>query len=70
MERRRYFTPMVFSSDVIPVSEALSAQNRFAGILKFKMKGGYSELCGFLRERISLAIVRSNSLLLHIPQGT
>ena len=31
------------------------------------MKREYSEMCGFVRARMSLAIVRSNSLLLHGP---
>ena len=33
----------------------------------YNMKREYSEMCGFVRARMSLAIVRSNSLLLHDP---
>ena len=55
---------MVYSVDVIHVAEALAVQNRLAALLSYKLKREYSEMCGFLRARISLAIVRSNSLLL------
>ena len=33
-------------------------------LLSYKLKREYSEMCGFVRARMSLAIVRSNSLLL------
>ena len=47
--------------------EALSAQKRLAALLSYKLKGEYSEMCGFVLARMSLAIVRSNSLLLRGP---
>ena len=68
LERRRTFTPMVYSEDVIPRAEALAAQKRLAALLSYKLKWEYSEMCGFVKARISLAIVRSNSLLLRFPQ--
>ena len=64
LERRRIFTPMIYSADGIPRSEALAAQKRLAALLSYKLKREYSEMCGFVRARMSLAIVRSNSLLL------
>ena len=64
LECRRTFTPMVYSADIIPGAEALAAQKRLAAILSYKMNREYSEMCGFVRARMSLAIVRSNSLLL------
>ena len=67
MERRRTFNPMVYSADGIPGAEALAAQKRLAALLSYKLKWEYSEICGFVRARMSLAIVRSNSLLLHGP---
>ena len=64
LERRRTFTPMVYSRDGIPGAEALAAQKRLATLLSYKLKRENSEMCGFVRARMSLAIVRSNSLLL------
>ena len=54
---------MVYSSDGIAVAEALDAQKRLAALISYKLKQEYSEMCGFVRERMSLAIVSSNSLL-------
>ena len=59
---------MVYSADGIPGVEALAAQKRLAALLGYKLKRKYSEICGFVRARISLAIVRSNSLLLRVPR--
>ena len=59
---------MVYSAERIPGAEALSAQNRLAALLSYNMKQEYSEMCGFVRARILLAIVRPNSLLLRGPQ--
>ena len=67
LERRRTFTPMVYSADRIPGAEALAVQKRLATLLRYKLKREYSEMCGFVRVRMSLAIVRSNSLLLRGP---
>ena len=58
---------MVYSTDGIPEAEALSPQKRLAALLSYKLKREYSEMCGFVRARMSLAIVRSNSLLLRGP---
>ena len=68
LELRRTFTPMVYSADGIPGAEALAAQKRLAALLSYKLKREYSEMCGFVRARMSLAIVRSNSLLLCNPR--
>ena len=68
LERRRTFTPMVYSADGIPGSEALAAQKRLAALLSYKLKQEYSEICGFVLARMLLAIVRYNSLLLRGPR--
>ena len=68
LERRRTFTPMVYSAEKTPGAEALSAQKRLAALLGYNLKQGYSEMCGFVQARMSLAIVRSNSLLLCSPR--
>ena len=59
---------MVYSADGIPRVEALAAQKRLAALLSYKLKREYSDICGFVRARMSLAIVRSNSLLLRGPR--
>ena len=64
VERRRAFTPMVYSAYGIPGAEAFAAQKRLVALLSYKLKREYSEMCGFVRARMSLVIVRSNSLLL------
>ena len=69
LDHRKPFTPMVYSVDVIPVADALAAQKRLAALLSYKLKREYSEMSGFVRERTSLAIVRSNSLLLRSPRN-
>ena len=55
---------MVYYGDGIPRSKALSVQKRLAILLSYKLKREYSELCGFVKPKMSLAIVRSTSLLL------
>ena len=67
LERRRTFTPMVYSADGIPGAEALAAHKRLAALLSYKLNQEYSEICGFVWARMSLAVVRSNSLLLRGP---
>ena len=67
LERRRTFTPIVYSAKGIPGAEALPEKKRLAALLSYKLKREYSEMCGFLRARMSLAIVRYNSLLLRSP---
>ena len=67
LERRRTFTSMVYSADIIPGAKALASQKRLAVLLSYKLKREYSELCDFLPARMLLAIVRSNSLLLCGP---
>ena len=59
---------MVYSADGIPGEEALAAQKRLAELLSYKLKREYSEMCGFVRARMLLEIVRSNSLLLCGPR--
>ena len=68
LERRRTFTPMFYSADRISGVEALAVQKRLAALISYKLKRGYSEMCGFVQARMSLAIVRSNSLLLRGPR--
>ena len=57
---------MVYSADGIHGAEALATQKRLGTLFKYKLKREYSEMCGFVRERMSLAIVSSDSLILCI----
>ena len=69
LEHRMTFTPMVYSADGIPRVEALAAQNRLAALIRYKMKREDSEICGFVRARMSLEIVRLYSLILRVPRN-
>ena len=68
LERRSNFTPILYSAGGIPGAEALAAHNRLAELISYKLNREYSEMCRFVRARISLAIARSNSLLLCGPR--
>ena len=67
LERRSTCNRTVYSADGIPSAKALVAQKMLAALLSYKLKREYLEMCGFVRVRMSLVIVRSNSLLLHSP---
>ena len=58
---------MVYSVDGIPGAEALATQKRLDTLLIYNLKQEYSEMCVFVRAKMSLAIVRSNCLLLRGP---
>ena len=55
---------MVYSMDGIPGTEVVVAHQCLALLISNKMKREYSEMCGFIMARMSLEIVRSNTLLL------
>ena len=59
---------MVYSEDRITGAEALAVQNILYALLSYKLKKEYSEICGFVRTRMSLTIVRYNSLLFRGPR--
>jgi len=64
LERRRSFVPLVYSVDGMACKEARAFEKRVASLLASKWDRRYSEMVGFVRARMSLAIVRSNTLLL------
>ena len=68
LECRRTFTYMVYSADGLPGAEALAAQKRLSALLSYNLKREYSKMCGFVRARLWIAIVRSHSLLLRGPR--
>ena len=50
--------------DGITGTEGVAAQRRLTLLISNKLKRKYSELCGFVRDQMSLAIVRSDTLFL------
>ncbi|KAL7475331.1 hypothetical protein ACHAW6_001261, partial [Cyclotella cf. meneghiniana] len=73
LERRRDFTPLVYSVDGLASKDTRAAEKRLACLLSKKWSRAYSEMVGFIRVRMSLAIARSITLLLrgdrsHSPQ--
>ena len=60
-ERRRHFTPLVFSVDGMRGAEATAASRRLASRLSAKWKRNYSDVCSFVRSRLSIALARSAS---------
>ena len=64
LERRHYFTPLLFYAYRIPGEEARAATKRMALCPSLKMKREYYEMCGFVRDSMELATVRSNTILL------
>ena len=64
LKRRHTFNTMMYSTDGIPITEAVVAQLHLASLLSNKLKREYLEMCGFVWENMSPAIVRSNTLLL------
>ena len=59
--RYRHFTPLVFSVDGLSGVEATATIKRVAALLSTKWKRAYSEICGFVRSRISIALVGAAS---------
>ena len=64
IERRRSFTPLIYSVDGMAGREAQAFEKRIAHLLAEKWERHYSVLRGFVRGRMALAVVRSNTLLL------
>ena len=69
-ERRRDFTPLVYSVDGMPGKEAKAAERRLAALLAKKWSRRYSEMANFVRVRMSLSVIRSNTLLLRGERAT
>ena len=57
--RRRTFTPLVFSVDGMRGPECVAACKRLATLLALKWKKEYSEVCGYINSRLSIALIRS-----------
>ncbi|KAL7474030.1 hypothetical protein ACHAW6_000029, partial [Cyclotella cf. meneghiniana] len=64
LDRRRNFAPLVYSVDGMASKDARMAERCIAWLLAKKWSRTYSDMASFIRTRMSLAIVRSNTLLL------
>ena len=54
----------MFPVDELRGAEAESATKRLSSLLASKWKRAYSEVCGFVRSRLAITLVRSASLCL------
>jgi hypothetical protein len=64
LERRRHFTPLVYSVDGMMGCEAKAAGKKLASHLSAKWSRTYSEVCGYVLSWQSLALVRATTLCL------
>ncbi|KAL7503627.1 hypothetical protein ACHAXN_001389 [Cyclotella atomus] len=64
LEQRRDFTPLVYSVDGMSGRETRQAERKIASALSHKWHREYSEMVAFVRARMALSVVRSNSMLL------
>ena len=55
---------MVYSVDSLPGRRAKAAEKRLSAMLVAKWERPYSDVMNFVRVRMSLSVVRSNTLLL------
>ena len=62
--QQKDFTPLCYSVDGMPGKLAKAAERRLAQMLASKWDRQYSEVVNFVRVRMSLAVVRSISLVL------
>ena len=60
-KQRKHFTPLVFSTDGLLGVECEAASKRLASQISSKWHRTYSEVCGFVRSRLAIALVRSAS---------
>ena len=57
IQRRRSFTPLVYSVDGMACKEALAFEKRVASLLASKLDRRYSEMVGYVHSRMSLSII-------------
>ena len=67
-DERRDFTPLVFSVDGMRSTECKAACKRLASHLSSKWRREYSQVCGFVNARLSVALMRASSLCLRGPR--
>ena len=64
LDRRRGFTPLVYSVDRMACREAGSFEKRIASLLADKCERVYSKLVGYVRGRMAMSILRANNACL------
>ena len=64
LQKRRSFMPIVYSVDGMACKEAKAYEKRLASLLATKWDRRYSEMVGFVRGRMSLAVIRANTMML------
>jgi hypothetical protein len=58
LAQQRTFTPLVFSVDGLRGAKGSAASKKLASRLLAKWKRAYSEVCGFVRSRLAITLVR------------
>jgi hypothetical protein len=64
LENRRHFTPFVLSVDGLLGREAKTFSKRLAAKLAGKWQKSCSQVCGYVKARLSMAAVRATHLCL------
>ena len=64
LQQRKDFTPLVYSVDGIAGREARNAEKRLAALLAAKWRKQYSTMVQYVRVRMTITVVRANSLLI------
>jgi hypothetical protein len=65
LEQRRHFTPFVCSTDNLLGRKAETFAKQLAAKLATKWQKTYSQVCGYDKARLSIAIVRATQLCPH-----
>ena len=68
-DRHRSFTPLVFSVDGLFSSECLAAVRRLSFLLAEKWNRKYSVVCGYVRARLQIALVRASGRCLRAERS-
>ena len=64
LDRRRSFAPLIYSVDGMACKEARAFEKRIASLLAEMWNRPYSELVGYVRGRMTMSILRSNTVCL------
>ena len=64
LEQRRHFSPFVASTDGLLGKESRTLLKKLSALLAEKWEKPYSEICGYVNARMSIAIVRATHLCL------
>jgi hypothetical protein len=70
LEQRRHFTPFVVSTDGLIGKEAKTLLKKLSSLLAQKWGKSYSEVCGYVNARMSIAIVRATHIAINPSSPT